>query len=219
MGFIKRRLESLIDGVILAAIIAGGVAVWSLVSKLPPPIIFVAATATFAAIIIIWNQLAMWRERTKKKISGLSDKEFRETIRGWIDKPLYKYKIQSNARYDAFFSFTVENPFKRVVEIIRPKDDPFVIRLGVNLVLTDEQVSKMSALPEPKQAGIVSGLIMELARMGILWSGVKPPLKEFVIEDIIPIDDGLTEFCLLQHIRFMDRVIIMATEYIKMMTR
>jgi len=219
MEFIKTRLESLIDGIILAAVIGVGVAVWSLISKLPPPIIFVAGLATFAAIIFIWIQLGIWRERTKKKISKLSDEELGETIHKWISKPIYKYKIQSNVRGDAFFSFTIENPYKRGVEIIRLKDEPSVIRLGVNIVSTDELVSKISALSELKQAEIASGLIIELSRLGVSWSKVKPPLKEFVIEDAIVISDELTEFYLLQHIRFMDRVVIIANEYVGMMTR
>ena len=74
-------------------------------------------------------------------------------------------------------------------------------------------------LPEPKRSDAVSGLIMELARIGIAWSGVKHPLKEFVIQDSILIDDRLTEFYLLEHIWFMDRVIVIANEYINMITR
>lgn len=167
--------------------------------------------------LLIVNQIAIWRERTEKKISKLSDEELRGVIRRWIDKPYFK--VQTNEKDGVLFSFTIENPCQRRVEIVRYKKEPFVICLGVNIVIADGQVSIMSELPEPKRSDVVSGLIMELARIGIAWSGVKHPLKEFVIEDSILIDDGLTEFYLLQHIGFMDRAIVLVIEYIKMITR
>jgi hypothetical protein len=212
--FLKHPIVQLVGGPAILAVIA-----WIVthLAKLALWQIWLTIIISICGGLFIVNQIAIWRERTKKKISKLSDEELREIIRRWIDKPFLK--VQTNEKDGVLFSFTIENPYKRKVEIVRYKKNPFVIYLGVRIVISDEHLSIMSELPEPKRSDAISGLIMELARIGIAWSGVKYPLKEFEIEDSIPIDDGLTEFYLLQHILFMDRVIIIAVEYIKMITR
>ena len=212
--FIKNPVVQFVGGPVVLAVVT-----WIVthLAKLELWAIWLTIIFSVCVGLLMVNQVATWRERTKKGISKLSDRELREVIRRWIDKPFFK--VQTNEKDGALFSFTVENPYKRAVEIMRHEKIPSVIQLGVNLVITEEQESIISKLPEPKKSDAVSDLIMELARIGISWSGVKHPLKEFVIEDTIPIDDGLTEFYLLEHIWFMDRAIVIAIEHIKKVTR
>lgn len=212
--FLNNRIVQLVGGPAVLAVIT-----WILthLAKLPLWAIWVTIIISVCVGLLIVNQIAIWRERTKKKISELSDEELREVIRRWIDKPFFK--VQTNEKDEVLFSFTIENPYKRQIEIVRDRKNSFVIYLGVTINVPDEHVSIISELQEPRRSDVISGLIMELARIGIAWSGVKHPLKEFVIQDSILIDDRLTEFYLLEHIWFMDRAIIIVAEYIKMITR
>ncbi len=53
MEWLKKRFESFLDNTIFAAIITGGAVVWSILSKLPAPIIFVIGLAVFSLILFI----------------------------------------------------------------------------------------------------------------------------------------------------------------------
>lgn len=52
--WIKRRIEGLLDNIIFASFSAGAVVVWSILSKLPGPIILVIGLAVFALILWIF---------------------------------------------------------------------------------------------------------------------------------------------------------------------
>ena len=212
--FLNHRIVQLVGGPAVLAVIT-----WIVthLAKLALWQIWLTIILSVCVGLLIVNQIAVWWERTKKNISQLSDEELRGMIRRWIDKPFFK--VQKNEKDGLLFSFTVENPHKRRVEILRQKKEPFVINLATTIVVADELVSIMSELPEPERSVALPGLVMELARIGIAWGGVKHPLKEFIIQDTIPIDDGLTEFYLLQHIWFMDRATVIALGYIDMITR
>lgn len=62
--WIKRRIEGLLDNIIFALCFTGGVVMWSIVSKLPGPIIFVIGLAVFA--LILWIFATIKGELLKK---------------------------------------------------------------------------------------------------------------------------------------------------------
>ena len=212
--FIKHPIVQLVGGPAVLAVIT-----WTLtyLAKLESWQIWLTVIFSVGVGLLIVNQIAIWRERTKKKIGELSNEELRGTIRRWIDKPYFK--VQKNEKDGLLFSFTIENQHKRQVEVFRAKEEPFTLRLGTKIVVADEHASVICELPEGERIIALSGLVMELARAGIAWSGVKHPLKEFVIEDSMPIGDGLTEFYLLQHIWLMDSTTVIALAYLNMITR
>jgi len=62
--WLNRRIEGLLDNAIFGAIVAGGAIVWSILSKLPAPVIFVIGLAVFALILLI---LRITRDILSKK--------------------------------------------------------------------------------------------------------------------------------------------------------
>ena len=52
MRWLKARFESILDNLIFAGIVAGGVAVWTAIKSLPPPIIIGIPTAIFIGILV-----------------------------------------------------------------------------------------------------------------------------------------------------------------------
>ena len=209
MEFIKRRLESLIDGVIVAAIIAVGVAVWSLVSKLPPPIIFVAAMATFAAIIIIWNQLGIWRERTKKKLSKYSEKELETVIREWVDIPSLSFRRQEPEQ-TRYFKFLLTDNFNRYVTIIREKSEPSMILILSEMTFPDDK----QQLTQANWETLADRLSLELARLGIqfTFNGIPNQLQRIRVTEPVIIDDSLTGFHFRQRVIFVIRALVLAQQ-------
>lgn len=209
MEFIKRILEKIIAGVIVAAIIAGGVAVWSLISKLPSPIIFVAAITTFAAIIIIWNQLGIWRERTKKKLSKYSEKEIEAVIREWIDIPTLSFRRQEPEQ-DLYFKFLLTDNFGRHINIIRKRNQPSMILIVAEMTFPDSR----QQLTQANWQTLADRLSLELARLGIefIFNGVPNPLQRVRVTEPIIIDDSLTGFHFMQRVMLVIRALVLAQQ-------
>jgi len=206
MEFIKRRLESLIDGVIVAAIIAGCVAVWSLVSKLPSPIIFVAAIATFAAIIIIWNQIVIWRERTKKKLSQYSDKELETVVREWVDIPSLSFSRQEPEQTE-YFKFLLTDNSGRYVTITRNKNEPSMILILSEMTFPDDK----QQLNQANWKTLRDRLSLELARLGIefTYSGIANQPKSVRVTEPVIIEDSLTSFRFRQSVVLVIRALVL----------
>lgn len=72
----KRRIEGLVDNIIFALVLSGGVVVWSLISKLPGPVIFVTGLAVFALILFI---LKITRDILSKKPNDAEQKAKTDT--------------------------------------------------------------------------------------------------------------------------------------------
>ena len=53
--WLNRRIERLLDNIILAAIVAGGAIIWSLLSQLPAAVVSVIGLAAFALILLIFK--------------------------------------------------------------------------------------------------------------------------------------------------------------------
>jgi len=61
--WLQKRLESLLDNIIFSALLAGGLAVWAIVSRLSGPIIGVVFLGAVAAILLILGQIRSWISR------------------------------------------------------------------------------------------------------------------------------------------------------------
>jgi hypothetical protein len=70
----KGRLESILDNLVLAGIIAMGVALWALIRTLPGPIIFTIALATFALVMFVLRMILSLQDRQEKKREHVSPK-------------------------------------------------------------------------------------------------------------------------------------------------
>ena len=74
----KRRLEGILDNLIVAGILAGIVAVWALLKTLPGPTIFVLVIVTFAVVLGILRLILYLVDRlAKKKHEYISDNYIR----------------------------------------------------------------------------------------------------------------------------------------------
>lgn len=189
---------------------------WSFISSLPGPIIFVLSITTFAVILTGINQIKVLREQ--KRLSKYSDKELEDTIRKWIDKPYYK--IQRREINDRLFSYNVE-PIEGegLVEVARFPKDRSQLHIGVQITVPIEVTSFLSALPEPLRSNMIDDLGMELTRFGIRFDLLTQPFKVLNIEDIVNIDDGLNEFHFLEHVTFVFKALAMVRGYLTILLR
>lgn len=69
-------------------------------------------------------------------------------------------------------------------------------------------------MPEPQKSDFIIDIGMELTRFGIGVKGLEYPFKELEIMDIVPLEDGLTEFYFLGRINFVFRAFTLVKHYV-----
>jgi hypothetical protein len=207
MDFLRKRLDSLIDGIILAIVLGTGAAVWSIISKLPQPIIFVVGISTLAAVLVVWNQLGVWRERHKKKLSKYSEQELETAIHQWVDIPAFSFK-RLEAEQNLYYKYLITDNFGHQVIIIRDKNDASVIQIISDMTIDVPGGSSLSQSDWKKVANKVS---LELARLGVeyVFNGTPNQFERVRIIEPVIIDDSLTGFYFRQRILFVVRALIL----------
>ena len=194
MGWFKKRLESTLDNIIFAAIVAGGIGVWSLMSSLPGPIIFALVVVVFAGILVVLNQVRTWRENRKKKLLKISDEEIEDTIYKWVRPPHFDIHEQKIDKKTFFFQIIVTDSAKREVFISRKREQPSQLELRSSVeTLVGAEKTLFTRLEQVEQEQIILRLEMELARVGIGHDNINFPLDKIVLVEIVSLDDLVGE--------------------------
>jgi hypothetical protein len=206
MRWINKRLDSIQDNIIFGAIVAVGIGVWSMISNLPGPIIFVLVVVILAGVLVILNQIRTWRENRKKKFSQLSKQEIEDTIYKWVRIPFFDVKDKTSNKDIYFFQIGVTDPAKREVVISRNKDKPTQLELRSSVeALVGAEKTFLRHLEQVEQEQIILRLEMELARVGIGHDDIKFPLDKIVLVEIVSIDDLADEVHFRERIMFVLR--------------
>ena len=136
------------------------------------------------AVIVFFGieRIDVWKERHKKKLTQLSDKEIADTLRKWFDKRHYS----SSSRIDdkALFLIVATDTQNRNLNVFKPKENPSVI--AIRLAIKEEQIA---LIPQPHQNMARFNITIEMARLGLLCHGAPP----MYIDQELQCDDFLTE--------------------------
>jgi len=208
------RLESILDGIIVAIVFGVGVAMWSLIHKLPPPIIFVAGIATLAAILVIWNQIALWRERTRRRLTKLSDKELENTIREWVDIPDLTFKRSDMP--NAYFMFTLTDKFNQQIHVMRHKEEPQYITIWTDIDISSHPTPDIQ-LSEEDLEKIGVNINLEMARLGIYFATTGTGTKSIHVRLYNPVflGDSLTSFDFKRECLFVIRALVLLKQVLR----
>jgi hypothetical protein len=191
---IRNIIENIIANLILALLgVAVIVLVWFQQLELYQKLLLVLGA--IALVLFVINQYSLWKERHKKGLSKLSDKEIEDTIRKWLFDPMFKLQPMINSK--CFFEFEIEDREGKFVTISRTKENPTNILLSSSIILNEDQRNKHSKLTLDAQKNFAHLLRIEMARYGIGYSGIDTELKRISLENIILLDDSLNEFQLL----------------------
>ena len=213
MGWIKRLFTDYLAGwllVITPAII--GFLAW--VQSQPVYIIGLAIIIAFAFTFLGVNQFHVFRERRKKGIASLNDQGLEETIRNWLDDPLFKFQRKVDPNY--LFQFVVTDESGRPVTITRTKLSPTQLSLTTAIILGEKHRQKYETLNSPEKEKVVHTIRIEMARYGIGCSGIHIKLERAVLSDTVLLDNSLTEFYLRQRIFYVTGVFALYSEVIEM---
>lgn len=150
-------------------------------AQLPIWQIWLAILFSVGCFLWIINQVNTWRERHKRGFATQNNEQIEDTLRKWLDKKQYSLTHIKND--SDLFCFVATDMQKRPVNVMRPKNEPQVVRLL--LVISEEQIEKLSN----SQQNIVKHAIgLEMARLGILWN----PNPMYAYLDLF-CDNSLTE--------------------------
>lgn len=211
MQWIKRLFTDYLAGwllVITPAII--GFLAW--LQSQPMYIIGLAIIIAFAFTFLGINQFHAFQIRRKKGLAELGDEEVRETIRNWLDDPLFQF--QRKVAPDYLFQFVVTDDSGRPITISRPKLKPTQLQLATAITLSSEQRGKYETLSFGEKQKITHDLRIEMARYGISFTGINEKLERVTLSDIVLLDNSLTEFYLKQRVFFVVRAFALYSETI-----
>lgn len=135
-----------------------------------------------ACTLSIMNQVSIWRERHQKGFTTQSNENMESVLRKWLDKRQYPSQHMPNEQN--LFFFVVTDKQNRPINVMRPKDNPAVIRLAVGL----DEVS-FENIPQGFQESLRFQIGVEMARFGLLYKDRKPVVAYLDL----PCDDLLTE--------------------------
>jgi hypothetical protein len=157
---------------------------WLIVNSqaVPPQVVWWSTVFIVGFSILIINQIDGWRERHKKGFSTQSNENMEAILRKWLDKR--QYSSRHNTDENQLFCFIATDKQQRPFNIMRPRDNPTIIRLLLGL---DEK--DLGVIPMEQQSALRFRIGVEMARFGLLCHPDKPM---FVHLDLA-CDDLLTE--------------------------
>jgi len=208
--WVKNNILDLIQSVgMVVALVVTAIA-W-LIQNVPWYLALLGLLFAVVLILVGINQYEIRKERHKKRLVQLSDKEVESTIRDWVDKPSFLFQ-RSEHMQGRLFQFTIT--YKDIpVSITRLKANPNVLFLAVNIVPAEEHKPKLDSLQEPRRSDLIFNLRVEMARLGVGFVGIKWPIENMQIQDFVTLD-SLTEFHLLNHIMLVIRAKVLISELV-----
>lgn len=198
MGKVWRFLLDLGGLLPWAVPIVIGVLAW--LQQMPWYLIALSVIAAVGLVFFGINQFETWKERHKKGFSTQSNENIESILRKWLDKR--QYSSQHKTIENNLFYFVVTDKQNRPINIMRPEDNPAVIRL---LLALDEK--ELEAIPVKQQNVLRFRTGVEMARFGLLFHAEKPM---YVYLDL-PCDDLLTEHIFLNAVdKIRQSLVLMA---------
>jgi len=209
--FVQDIFANLIANIL---VVAGGTLVIILVffQRLPAYQLLLLIIGTIGLILFVINQYALWKERRKKRLTKLSDKELEQLIREWVDIPAFKFQRQE-AVPGVYFAFEVTLG-DLTVHLERQEKEPLVVILAGEVLLQTPPDKTMSEADWERLAGQLS---IEMARLGIqfYFNGAPNKWERIRLIESVILDDSLTGFYFRPRVMFVIRALILVLEVAK----
>ena len=210
MAWLRKIWEKLateiIRGLIVAALIAIGTAIWAFLQSWAAPLIIVIFVGTFGLTLFSLNQYRLWRGRR-----GIQIERIETVLRDWLYR--YKFSITDDPQPKAIFQFVARDSEGRPVVVSQLKDELF-LTLGAKLLVPEKDQQKLDSVTADKKSTLLDDLKIEMARFGVGFLGITHPLRAITIEEKVPCDDKLTELAFMQRVMFVRRAQILIGQLI-----
>lgn len=210
--WLRRIFTQYIAGVLLVITVSGGVTLLAWLQSTPWYLIALASIGAFGVTFWGINQFKIFRSGYKKPFVNWSNERTERTLREW----LYRrgYQVHDASQPGALFAFEAKLHDIPITIVRLPKTEAFITLLGA-LSVDPEYQKHVQALPEVQRIKILQELRIEMARLGVGYSGIADPLNRVELSTEIACDRSLTEEALLRAVMFIIRGIILLRQLIK----
>ena len=205
-------LRSMVGGVLLLIAITAVAPILAWLQSLPWYVIALSAIGSFGLSLFAINQFAVFQERRSRGFATQSNEKIEETIRNWLDDPVFKF--QRKVDPNCLFRFIITDEPGRPITISRSNLKPMQLELATAITLSSEQREKYETLSLGEKQKIMHDVRIEMARYGISYTGIDTKLERITLSDTVLLDNSLTEFYLRQRIFFVIRAFVLYAEII-----
>ena len=175
-----------------------------------PWFLLVLGALTAPVIILLGiNQYAIFRERHKKGVTKLSDKELEDTVREWVNISAWSVQWQESTS-DTIFQYQIKHNDDVPIHIEMQTKDRSVILLATDVKMASQK-TVLSASEWERLAGQLS---IDMARLGIQFGFVGPtnPWDTIRLIEPVMLDDSITGFYFRSRVMFVVRAVILTRE-------
>jgi hypothetical protein len=165
----------IIGGLIVSALLAIASGIWALLQSWVAPIIIPLVIGVFALSIFAINQLHSLL--TRRQIKNLER---------FVTDTFYKLgvSIKRDSNNNAVFQVTVTKG-EDGVTITQNKSSPEYLTLCINIAVAEKDRQELDMVTSQRPM-IIQDLRIEMNRFGVMYRGLKHPLRLITLVDIVP---------------------------------
>ncbi len=153
----------------------------------------------FAGSLFLINQFRNWWPTRRM----LDDRWLSDAIALWLLGS--KFTVEKITTENTKFHFKVGDRFGRAFSIMKKNENPNDLSFSFRLSVEDKDIPFVDRLDTNIASDLIENMQIEMARFGVLHSGMQLPIREMYIESFIPIDFQLGRFKIVQHSLMMIR--------------
>lgn len=174
----------------MAFIITAVLAVWAWFMAWPGPLFALFIIGVFSILLFGFNQFYGLRKKRARGFATMSNEKIYNILMQWLNKEGWSTKTQQ--RLDKLFQIHAEDSRKRAIIIARPKNEDSFIFIGGSWEIPQETQTTLDNLSEQAQEEMLSELRIEVARLGLDYSGLERPLKKIGLQTRLACDETVT---------------------------
>ena len=135
-------------------------------------------------------------------------------IRGWL------HETAADVRNDpspetTYWRMRVSQAGTHPVSVYRARQGPQVITMGINLAIAPADEAKLDELSGSDNSVLTSDLIIELARLGIEYAGLRHPIRRVLLTHRMAFDHNTTHLALTDALLVIVRAQVLVTQTIE----
>lgn len=146
------------------------------------------------------NQLTDYVERVRRaRRNRASPAEIKAQIRDWLYEMRYSLQDAPEAKFN--FVFSCRDFQNNLFHVFQNDTAPTTVSIATWIDITlEEHKQFLNSAPE-----LLSNIRMEMARLGVTYSGIVPPVTKFTARLDLPWGEWFTAYVLQQAILYVSR--------------
>lgn len=181
--------SNILGSIVGTVLVAGAVAVWSSMRFSWPDSVGVFI-ASFVFILFAINQLTEYFERAQRRARNTaSPAQIAAQVRNWLSQ--LQYGPQDVPQQNFNFVFLCRDFYQHPFHVFQATSAPKMMGIVTWIEVNEQQQRALDRNP-----ALLATMRMEMARMGVLFTGIEPPVKKMTARMDLPWSEFLTDYVL-----------------------